>query len=85
MGRRQVRRSLSRILDTIGSRLIGGYEVRAWGGFPGLRRRMMCATFNWEGKWLRSRIALKRWVRNLMPTGGSSLRILLVIRYQNYE
>jgi hypothetical protein len=40
----------------------------------------MCATFHLEGKWLRSRTALKRWVRNLMPTGGSSLRILPVMR-----
>jgi hypothetical protein len=33
--------------------------VRACGGFPGFRIRMMCATFQWEGKQLRSRTALE--------------------------
>jgi hypothetical protein len=40
----------------------------------------MWATFHWAGKWLRSRTALNRWVRNLIPMRGSSLRILLEIK-----
>jgi hypothetical protein len=35
----------------------------------------MCTTFNWDGEWVRCRIALKKWVRNLMLIGGGSLRI----------
>jgi hypothetical protein len=46
----RLRSNSSKSSDTMDKRLIGRYEDRSWGGFPGLKMRMICATFHWVWK-----------------------------------
>ena len=41
---------LSNILDIMGKRLIGLYELASVGGFPDLAIIIICAQFHWTGK-----------------------------------
>jgi hypothetical protein len=71
------KRCFSETLDTMGKRLIGRKDVNLLGSFPGLKMRMICATFHCAGKYPLSKTALNNFVRYLyfFAIIGNSLRI----------
>jgi hypothetical protein len=73
----RLRRRRSKILETMGRRLLGRYEVTSVAGLPGLGIMTICANFQ-RGKYWRRSILLNIAVRRVRAFFGMDLRVSLV-------
>jgi hypothetical protein len=80
IGRNLLSIAFSKILPSIGSRLIGLYELASCSGLPGFGIIMICATFHWTRKYPVLITALHIVVRWTMPFLCISSNIHPIIR-----
>ena len=71
--------SFSSILEFIGKRLIGWYDVTSCGGLSGFWTSIIWPSLSCKGQYFNLRMALYRCTKNLIPSFGSSYSTLSFI------